>query len=32
MSKKDGQCIPLFDKDYALISVIYDALRSLGLQ
>jgi hypothetical protein len=32
MSKKAGQCISLFDKDYALVSLIYDALKGLGLQ
>lgn len=32
MSKKDGQCISLFDKDYELVSPVYDALRGLGLQ
>jgi hypothetical protein len=31
MSKKEGQCISLFDKDYALVSLIYDALRGLGV-
>jgi hypothetical protein len=31
MSKKDGQCISLFDKDYALISLIYDVSKGLGL-
>lgn len=32
MSKKAGQCISLFDKDYALVSLVYDALKGLDLQ
>ena len=30
MSKKDGQCISLFDKEYALVSLVYDALSRLS--